>query len=171
MVATDLQENEYHKYYGPYIEIVGQTDLFQELRAGKQKFQKELEAIPQDKWNSRYAEGKWTIAEIALHLIDSERIFQYRALRFGRGDTTPLPGFDQDAFVPQSKAEARSKQSVLDEFKGVRDASIHLFESFSTDELKRLGTASDVPMSVRALGFVICGHQRHHFKIINEKYL
>lgn len=121
--------------------------------------------------NFSYAQGKWTIAEVLIHLMDTERIFQYRALRFARNDKTELQGFDQDSYVPESQAPNRNRNDILEEFIAIRKSSIALFASLNDEMLLRSGLASGAKMSVRALGFVICGHQIHHFNILQERYL
>ena len=118
-----------------------------------------------------YADGKWSVAEVLVHLMDAERVFQYRALRFARNDRTELKGFDQDAYVPESSANSRNKKDIEEEFVAIRKSSLKLFGSLGAEELSRSGKANGTSMSVRALGFVICGHQAHHFKIIKDRYL
>lgn len=130
-----------------------------------------MDEISDKKLGFAYAEGKWTLAEAIVHIIDTERIFQYRSLRIARNDKTPLPGFDQDDYVPQSNASGRSTTSLIEEYKAVRDATITLFSSFDEEAMLRIGIASDSKMSTRALGFIISGHQAHHVKIIKERYL
>jgi hypothetical protein len=106
-----------------------------------------------------------------LHLIDAERIFAYRALRFARNDKTELPGFDENSYVDEANANQRSIQDLLTELLVVRQASLTLFKSFSEEQLLCKGIASNNPMSVRALGFIIIGHQNHHQKVFEERYL
>ncbi|MFD0862161.1 DinB family protein [Sungkyunkwania multivorans] len=171
MKTSQLQSSEYHPYYAPYIEALGETDLVTALKKGRDEFVNFLEAIPEDKWQYAYAEGKWTIAQLVLHLIDAERVFQYRALRFSRKDRTDIPGFEQDNYVATSDAQHRDKHSLIEEYTAVRNAGIHLFENFTDEMLLAIGTANKTQMSVRALGFVISGHQRHHQKVIQERYL
>ncbi|NAS30520.1 DUF664 domain-containing protein [Flavobacteriaceae bacterium R38] len=171
MTTSQINKDEYNPYYGPYIDIVGEADLMDALKFSSERFQKMIIDLPVDKLQYSYGEGKWTVAQIILHLIDAERVFQYRALRFGRNDKTDIPGFEQDDYVAESNGNQRTKQELLEEFKAVRSSSIQLFKSFSDDLLLRKGTASGTPMSVRAIGFVLSGHVLHHMKIINEKYL
>ena len=170
MLITDLQASEYHSYYRHYIECLEVAELQVLLKEGKDLFSNFIRLIPESKKNFSYQDGKWSVSEVLQHLIDSERVFQYRGLRFSRGDKTPLPGFDQDNYVPESKANEKTLSSIHDEFIAVRDSSISLFSSFGDAELKRRGMASEAPMSVRALGFVICGHQEHHRRILEERY-
>lgn len=171
MKASDLKTNEYNSYYQGYVNAAGDAKLLECLNNGVVSFAEFMEQLPEDKLYYAYVENKWTVAEVLLHFIDTERIFAYRALRFARKDVTPLAGFEQDDYVPASNANKRNKQSILDEFITVRKATISLFQSFDESQLRTIGTASNLPMSVAALGFICCGHQNHHIKIILEKYL
>ncbi|MBS9463614.1 DinB family protein [Flagellimonas sp. 389] len=171
MLSSDLPVSEYDPYYHSYIQALGNVSLMDEIEDGHSKFLSFVKDIPADKLHYAYADGKWKISEVLMHVIDAERIFQYRALRFARNDTTPLAGFDQDVFVPESNAMAKSKEEILDEYDTVRAATTTLFKSFDETLLKRLGSASGSQMSARAMGFVICGHQAHHLKVISERYL
>ncbi|MEM9076214.1 MAG: DinB family protein [Bacteroidota bacterium] len=166
-----LSSSEYHPYYAHYIGLSGDGSILEKLDAGTTVFQDFVLAIPDSKMHFAYAEGKWTISELLMHLIDSERVFQHRAFRFARNDKTPLPGFEQDDYVLESIARERSKESIINEFLGVRSSTLQLFNSFKEDIMRRMGTASGSQMSVRALGHVICGHQVHHLKILQERYL
>lgn len=118
-----------------------------------------------------YAAGKWTIKELLQHLIDTERILAYRALRFARKDNTELAGFDENHFVENSTAKQRTFKDLLAEFYAVRQSTIYLFQSFDEDTLAQKGLANKVEISVLALGFAIIGHQNHHLRIIQERYL
>jgi uncharacterized damage-inducible protein DinB len=172
MKPTQLQPSEYASYYGAYIaQVSDEYTLVEELEISVHRLVKFVREIPMDKFDYRYAEGKWTIKDIILHLIDAERIFAYRALRFARNDKTELPGFDENNYVDEANANSRSIQDLLTELLVVRQSTLSLFKSFSEEQLLRIGTASNNPMSVRALGFVIIGHQNHHQKIFQERYL
>ena len=118
-----------------------------------------------------HAPGEWTIQEILVHVLDTERIFAYRALRFARGDATPLSGFDQDPYVPLSGANQRSIDSILDEYRAVRTATLALFHSFDEAALLREGVASDHRVTVSALAYLTAGHELHHLASIRENYL
>ena len=124
-----------------------------------------------DKFDYRYAEGKWTIKDIIQHIIDAERIFSYRALRFARNDKAELPGFEENEYVEEANGNQRSIMELLTELSSVRHATLLLFKSFNEEQVCRVGIASNNPMSVRAIGFVIIGHQNHHQKIFEERYL
>jgi uncharacterized damage-inducible protein DinB len=172
MKPSDLNTDEYASYYGTYIgQVSEEYTLVEELEISVHRLVKFVQDIPMDKFDYRYAEGKWTIKDILQHLIDAERIFAYRALCFARNDQTRLPGFEENDYVDEANANKRSIQDLLTELAVVRQASLSLFKSFSEEELKRKGIASDNPMSVRALGFVIIGHQNHHQRIFEERYL
>lgn len=171
MKTSDLKSGDYHSFYKPYIEALGDADLQSLLRSQRDNFPQFIMSIPDEKLQYAYEEGKWTILEVLVHLLDSERVFQYRAMRFARMDQTPLPGFDQDTYVPHSMANSRTKEDIIREYKAVRESTILLFESFPEKVLKQTGTASNFKMSVGALGFICCGHQKHHRNIIRERYL
>ena len=171
MQSSDLPVSEYNPYYHTYIKALGDVQLLDSLEEGKNDFSSFMEEFPEEKLNYSYAEEKWTLAEVLMHIIDAERVFQYRALRFARNDNTPLAGFDQDVYVPESNASGKTKKGIQDEYQAVRNATISLFKSFDDSALKRIGFASDSPMSTRAIGFIICGHQAHHLKIIRERYI
>jgi len=171
MKAAELDKNDYHPFYQPYIMELGDVELVEMLKKQRTNFPQFIASIPEEKWHSAYAEGKWTIAEALVHILDAERVFQYRALRFARNDTTDLPGFDQDAYVPRSGASERTKEDVIEEYDAVRASTIALYSQFDDEILKRKGTANNSAMSVAALGFIICGHQRHHRNVIRSRYL
>ena len=171
MLLSELPTSEYNPFYHTYVMALGNVDLLDELRNGKQVLFSLLEEIPEEKLTYAYAEGKWTLAEALVHMLDTERIFQYRALCIARNDKSEFPGFDQDAYVPVSNANNRSKKDLIDEYVAVRDSSITLFASLDEEALKRVGVASGSKMSVRALGFITSGHQAHHVRILRERYL
>ena len=172
MKPNQLQPNEYAPFYANYISHVSdEYTLQEELEISLHRFIKFVQDIPMDKFDYRYAEGKWTIKDIILHLIDAERIFTYRALRFARNDKTDLPGFEENDYVDEANANSRSIMDLLTELSAVRHATLLLFKSFNDYKLLRIGTANNNQMSVRALGFVIIGHQNHHQRIFEERYL
>ncbi|WP_108425582.1 DinB family protein [Flagellimonas amoyensis] len=171
MFLSELPTSDYNPYYHTYIMALGEVSLMDALLVGKEGFLSLLEKIPESKLSFAYAEEKWSLAEALVHMIDTERIFQYRALRFARNDKVDLPGFDQDLYVPYSNAGSRTVQDLMAEYRAVRDSTITLFKSFDDEALKRKGVASGSPMSVRAMGFIISGHQAHHVRIIKERYL
>lgn len=171
MKTSEIKSGECHPYYEPYLLTLGEVSLVNMLRNQLTNFPEFIECIPDKKLLYAYEEGKWTILEALLHVVDTERIFQYRALRFSRGDQTSLPGFDQEVFARNSNANVRSIGSIIKEYQATRNSTITLFESFDESTLRLLGTASNAKISVGALGFLIGGHQKHHRNIIRERYL
>ncbi|AUC81335.1 DinB family protein [Lacinutrix sp. Bg11-31] len=173
MKAADLNKSEYLPYFQPYINKISDLILLEGLEAGLKKTTSFLKSIPVEKLEYRYEANKWTIKEVVSHLIDSERIFAYRALRFARKDKTPVAGFDENDYALESAANNRAIEDLLEEYTLVRQASIALYKTFGSDSeiLKRTGIAGGGEVSVRALGFLIAGHEKHHCDIIRERYL
>ncbi|MBT8384210.1 MAG: DinB family protein [Bacteroidia bacterium] len=168
-----LKENEYAPFYKPYIQaiIANNKTLLDNLSDTSSECLSLLKNIPKEKLLFSYAKGKWTIKEIVQHLIDAERIMAYRALRFARRDMTELPGFDENDYVISSNANKRNIGGLLKEMRLVRKTTIFLFKNFENNDLMNLGMANGSNMSVRALGYIIAGHQLHHMNIIKERYL
>lgn len=154
-----------------YINQVKEDDLLEAFTRGSTGFLRFLDTIPADKFDYRYAEGKWTIKEVLQHIIDAERVFAYRALRFSRKDTTALHGFDENHFAEQAEASRRSWSDLVEEFNVTRRSSELLFRSFSAEQLEANGISSNAPNYVLALGYIIVGHALHHEKIMRERYL
>lgn len=171
MNATQLQKDEYIPYFNSYIQQAGAVDLVEGLLQGMDTMIAFYEAIGGDKLEYSYAEGKWTIKEIINHLIDSERVFCYRAMRFARYDKTVLSGFEENHYAEASKANGRSIASLLEEYRLVRLSTIALFSSFDNDMMLNKGVAGGGEVSVRALGFLIIGHEKHHGNVIKARYL
>lgn len=172
MKPSDLQTEEFAGHFATYInQVSSEYSLVEELEISVHRLIKFVQNIPLDKFDYRYAKGKWTIKDIIQHLIDAERIFAYRALRFARNDKTELSGFEENDYVDAADAGKRSIQDLLTELAVVRQATLSLYKSFSEEEVMRKGIASNNPISVRALGFVIIGHQNHHQRVFEERYL
>lgn len=172
MTIKHLNPSEYHPFYAAYIQKVDTSlNIVKGLQKAEEEFLELLKPISEDKMMHRYAEGKWSIKEIVSHLTDGERIFGARALRIARNDQTDLPGFDEDLLARESGADLRDKNALIDEFFTVRKASISLFNSFRPEYLTRTGTIGGNTISVRALGYIMTGHQLHHLQVIKEKYL
>jgi uncharacterized damage-inducible protein DinB len=163
--------SEYLSYYGKYVALVPDGDLVQTLRTQLDETLALVRGLPEAQGGHRYAPGKWSIREVLGHLIDAERIFAYRALRIARGDTTPLPGFDENMYAETSDADARTLADLADELEHVRLANLALFRSLSDEALARRGTASDAPISARALAWILAGHELHHRALLRERYL
>jgi uncharacterized damage-inducible protein DinB len=171
MKISQLTDSEFAPFYASYVAQVFDGDLLEELEISVHELIRFVQNIPMDKYDYRYAEGKWTIKDILQHLMDAERIFAYRALRIARNDKTPLPGFDENDYAIIAGGSERSIRDLLTELALVRQATIHLFKTFDDEALVRTGTASGFPVSVRALGVIIIGHQKHHQKVFEERYL
>lgn len=164
-------DKEYAPFYAGYVGLVPDGDFFQALEQQSRDTQALLRPLSAEESKFRYAAGKWSIREVVGHIADAERVFTYRALRFARGDATPLPGYDEKVWGEVSSAHRRALPSLLDDFQTLRSATLSLFRGFTVEEWGRSGTANDVAITVRALGYVVAGHERHHVKILNERYL
>lgn len=171
MLLARPAADEYNPYYERYISKVPDGDIVQLLASQLAATSELLESIPEAKGTYRYAPEKWTLKESVGHVIDSERIFAYRALRVARGDTTPLASFDQDLYVPTSRANERTMHDLAEELGYVRRATLALFRNLDEEAMGRRGTASDSPVTPRALAYIIAGHQLHHVQILKERYL
>lgn len=162
---------EFAPYYGTYVGKVPEGDLLSILETQRRDTQALLAGLSETQALHRYAPGKWSVKEVIGHVADAERVFSYRALRFARGDRTPLPGFDENAYTPAGHFDARPLPDLAAELNAVRRATIPLFASFDAEVLARRGPASGHEISVRALAYVIAGHERHHLGILRERYL
>ena len=163
--------SEYAPYYDRYISRVPDGEIVATLGTQLDETLALFRSIPESRGDFRYAEGKWSIKELIGHVIDGERVFAYRALRFGRGDTTPLPGFEQDDFVRGADFNKRSLRDLTDEYEHVRRSTISLFGSFEPEAWDRRGTANDDEVSVRGIAYIVAGHERHHIEILRTRYL
>ena len=161
---------EFAEFYAGYVAAVPDGDIRETLAVVSREMEEFYLAIPAARSGESYAPGKWTIRELACHVADAERIFTYRALRFGRGDRTPLPGFDQEVFVPNANAADRPWAEIVDDLIVVRRSSLNLFRSFREPDWERRGEASGVELSVRALAWVVAGHELHHRRVLRERY-
>ena len=162
---------EFAPYYAGYVAKVPDGDLLQTLDAGLSDYTTAFGALPEARGGFAYAPGKWTLRELLGHVIDAERVFAYRAMRIARGDTMPLPGFDEKAWVPASRANERTLADLLAELRVVRAATVALLRHLPDDAIGRTGTASENPVSVRALAWIIAGHPIHHLGVVRERYL
>lgn len=170
-MRIELNKKEYADYYSHYINLSKDLDLISGLKSSSKALLDLFNSIPAHKLEYRYAEGKWTVKELLQHLIDSERIFTYRALRFAREDSTNIPGYEHDDYIVPSRANKRSIDSLIEEYKALRASSIQLFESFDEDMLLQIGSANSSNVSVRAIGYIMIGHETHHCNVIKERYL
>jgi uncharacterized damage-inducible protein DinB len=158
-------------FYKAYVENVKDMDVLEALSQSSAVALKVFRSIPEELGEFRYAEGKWSIKELLNHMMDAERIFAYRSLRFSRNDKTPLAGFEENDYAPLANAHARSISELSSEMERLRASTIDLFTSFSPEMLRREGSANNNKISVLHLGYVIAGHETHHRKMIVERYL
>lgn len=166
-----LLETEYAPFYARYIDLAPDLQIVDALQNSANEFTTFYKNLSDQQALFKYAPNKWTLKELLLHCIDTERIMACRALRFARNDKNELAGFEQDDYVLQSNANQRTIKSLLDEYVCVRKSTISLFEGFDSKFLKRYGVANGNLMSVRALGYVISGHELHHLEICKTRYL
>ncbi|HUI43397.1 MAG TPA: DinB family protein [Terriglobia bacterium] len=168
---TAPDASEYAPSYGQYIALVAGDDVVAALERQIAETVALLGGITGEQADHRYAPEKWSVKEVVGHLVDTERIFAYRALRIARGDPTPMAGFEQDDYVRAGGFGGRTLAGLLEEFAAVRRATLLLFRSFNPEAWTRRGTANQKEISVRAVAYVIAGHELHHRKILQEKYL
>ena len=163
--------SEYAPYYGRYITLVGGNDVVAALEDQPRETLALLSGLSEEQGDYRYAPGKWSIKEMLGHVIDAERVFSYRALRFARNDRTPLASFEQDDYVRSGGFGDRRLADLIEEFVCVRRATVWLFRTLSPEAWMRRGIASDNPVSVRAVAYIVAGHELHHRRVLQEKYL
>jgi uncharacterized damage-inducible protein DinB len=164
-------ENDYAPYYKGYIAKIQGDDILNILLKQTKECQNILNSFPEHKGDYRYAEGKWTVKQVIGHMMDTERVFTYRALCLARGEKQPLPGFEQDDYVNQGNFNSRNLFDLVYELRLLRESNLLLFRSFNDEMLKRRGTASGYEVTVNALLFMIAGHMQHHLDILRERYL
>ena len=162
---------EYNEYYQRYVEMVPDGDIVETLRREMTETQALLASVPADREAYRYAEGKWSLREVVGHLIDTERLFAFRALWFARGEEAEMRGMDQEAWARHSSAADRSLPDLADEWAALRRANVHMFRSFDAPVGARGGVASGFHVTVRALVWMIAGHELHHRALIRRDYL
>lgn len=169
-LAVRPAADELPDFFAHYVAAVPDGDIRETLPVASREMESFYLAIPEARSGDSYEPGKWTVREVAGHVADSERVFAYRALRFGRGDATPLPGFDQEIYVPNSNVADRPWSEILDDLFTVRRSNLNLFRSFRDRDWERRGEASGAGISVRAWAWVIVGHELHHRAILRERY-
>ena len=168
--ATRPDPSEHAPYYGKYIALVPDGDILATLETQGSETARFLAGLSEQQSAHRYAPDKWSVKEVIGHVADSERIFAYRALRIARGDQTPIEGFEQDDYVRAAQFDRLSIAELAAEFAAVRQATLRLFESVSPAAWSRRGVANNNEVSVRALAYMIAGHELHHRQILSEKY-
>lgn len=162
---------EYAQPYAGYVANVPETDILTAIEQQSVETQKLLASLDETKAAYRYAEGKWSVKEVIGHFIDSERIFAYRALAIARGETQPLPGFEETDYVRNASFDSWKLGDLAEHYALVRRANIVLLHNLPDQAWTRQGIASDYPITVRAIAWIIVGHERHHVKVLRERYL
>jgi len=163
--------DEYAPFYAGYVAAVPEGDVLALLARQADDVVALLQSLEPPRWHHRYAPGKWSVAEVLGHLCDAERVLAYRALRFARDDHTELPGFEENAWVPPAAFDARTPASLLAEYVAVRQATVALFHGLPPGAGERRGVANGSPVTVRALLYIVTGHERHHLRVLRERYL
>jgi len=165
-------KKEYPAFYQTYIDALGDKgNILSQMETSLSVFEKELSELESDKQEYRYADGKWTIKEIVQHLIDTERVFVYRALRYSRKDKSMLLSYDENMFVANYDINKRNYDNLLKEFSLLRRSTILMFQNFDDEILDMEGKVGENTFTVRALGYICSGHVLHHLKVIRERYL
>jgi uncharacterized damage-inducible protein DinB len=167
-MAVDI--NQVPEFYRNYFKAIGTSELVPLLLKSGDDLMELLKSINDEKALYRYEEGKWSIKDVVQHVIDAERVFTYRAMRFARNDKTDLHGFEQDDYVPEANADERTVHQLLTEFMNLRASTIDFFASLNEEKRSRKGTANGSEMSVEMIGYIISGHLLHHISIIEERY-
>ena len=165
------ENNEYGEWYAGYVSSITEIDVVAVLTEQIEEITTLYRSINEAKGTFTYAEGKWTVKELLGHTIDAERVFGYRLHRFSHGDLTPLSSFDQDIYVANGRSNLRTFADLIDEFVTQRRSHVALARSFREEDWDLAGIASDSPVTVRALAFIMAGHVRHHSQILKERYL
>ncbi len=164
--------NEYNPYFQKYIDLTNEDDFLDQLNENTAETVQFFSQIPEDKHDYKYEQDKWTIKQVFLHIIDTERVFNYRALVASRGDSeTPLHKMDPDKYVASVDLSGRTLDSLIWEFTAVRSATVALFENMTDEQSERIGNNIAFPITPRALGYIMIGHILHHIDIMNERYL
>ena len=165
------EKGDYPEYFETYFQNIKDENPIELMVSQKKELLNLLSTTNENEANYSYTDGKWSIKEVLGHLIDSERVFCYRAVAIARGETQPLPGFEQDDYVNGGNFNSRELTDLIDEYQKIRDASIPLFKSFDETDYNKRGIANNNPLTVRAVLFLIPGHEKHHINILKERYL
>jgi hypothetical protein len=171
LIATRPEAAEYHPYYDRYIALIPSPDIVATLSQQITETLVGLASLTEEQSAFRYAPDKWSIKELVGHMIDTERIMAYRALRIARNDKTPLPGFEQDDYVRNGPFSQCQLKDLLAELGHVRSANLSMFRSLDAEAWARRGTVDNKEISVRALAYIIAGHELHHRNVLRDRYL
>jgi len=162
--------SDFPTFYQGYVDTVDSDNILETLRQQRDKTTSFFKSVSDEKANYAYAEGKWTVKEVLGHMVDSERVFVFRALSFARGEEQSLPGFDENTYVPAGKFGDRTLQSLIDEYTSVREATLTFFNNLRDEDWAKTGIANNGNFTVNSLAYIIAGHNEHHLKILAERY-
>ncbi len=171
MGLTRPLPGEYPEAYAPYIAAAGEGEISASLQSQMGEVTALFAGLSEAQGGFRYAPGKWSLKDLLQHLSDAERIFTYRCLRIGRGDATPLPGFDEETYAVAAKADAHSVADLLADWRAARSASLALFRSLPEAAWDHQGTTNGRAITARCIPFICAGHTAHHLTVIRERYL
>jgi len=164
-------ESDYAPAFAGYVSLVPEEDVLSIIEQQSSETQKLISSLDEQRATHRYAEGKWSVKEVIGHVTDAERVFGYRALCIARGETSSLPGFDENAYMKYANFDAWRLGDLAEAYALVRRSNIVLFRNFDDATWDRRGIANNNPITVRALAYVLAGHERHHLKVLRERYL
>lgn len=170
-ISERPDQSEYASYYEQYVSLVPETDYVQASAKQLTDTFALLRSIPEESGDKSYEPGKWSIKELIGHMLDTERVFVYRAFNFARGCALPLPGFDQDAFAKVANYSGYKLSDLIDEYEHLRKGNLSLFRHLKKEDWSREGVASDCKFTARAVAFIILGHERHHLNVLKARYL
>lgn len=171
MSLTRPLPGEYAEGYAPYVAEAGEGDVLALLQAQLEEVTALFKGLSEAQGGFRYAPGKWSLKDLLLHLSDAERIFSYRCLRIGRGDATPMPGFEEDAYAAAAQADARTVADLLADFRAVRTASLTLFRGLPDAAWGNRGITNNRAITARCIPYIALGHAVHHLAVIRARYL
>jgi hypothetical protein len=170
MIAGRPADTEYAPFYAGYVSLVPEDDVVSALREQMAEITAVARGIPPDRETFRYAPEKWSVRELFGHMVDAERVFGYRLFCISRGEVQPLPGFDEKTYIARAGYDGRPLPDIVEELVLVRDANLSIVERLDERMVHRSGVANGVPITVRALLFVLTGHVRHHLNVLKERY-
>ncbi len=165
------ESTEYAHFYSTYVELVDKTNIISTLNNQMHEVFTLMNSVPGNKAYFKYAPDKWTLKEVLGHMIETERVFSFRALAISRGEKQEIPGMDQDEYMEGNNYNKRTISNLTNEYLAVRVSTIHLLSSMTKEMISRKGTASGTEVTVRALAFIMAGHVAHHFEILKDRYL
>ena len=163
--------SDFPNFYQGYVNTIESDNILQTLQSQQDKTVSFFENLTEEQGNFAYADGKWTIKEVLGHLVDTERVFVFRALSFARGEEQSLPGFDENTYVPAGRFSDRKLESLIEEYRSVRQSTITFFQNLRDEDWSKTGIANNGNFTVNSIAFIIAGHNEHHINILSERYV